>query len=463
MIGCASANINYYNGEAPSGTHGGKANNPVISQISDITAPNKSQQVWNIHFDGSGGSYGSSDYQVASIYHSFGLPMLNITDIVTVSLSYKATTSYNSEYLISALYKNDWSASQSSVYVNTIRNDSNWHNVNCPIIVNASGANPKVMIMNIGWVSNACDIEINNISVTITPNNTSSAVLNTKRTIVCKVTRGHYNSPFPKLLNELLPNCKVVNSGTSGQTTEEMLKNFNTDVIAYYPDYCIILMGTNDVNITQTEINLNRAYDYCISNNILPIACTIPPKVNGNVEILNQWIVTNAASRHIPVVDVYAIFVNASNPSIPMDTYMSPDGIHPNDAGSSIMAKELVYAIFNESPRFYILNNNGTYPFTAHFLDYSFVSPVSRYWNFGDGVTSTEQNPVHRYQDEGKYTVTLTLNNSLGSNSIKQTLIVPPENFSHNKLDSNELLIWTLIILSNVAVLGVAFLLRSRR
>jgi PKD repeat protein len=35
-------------------------------------------------------------------------------------------------------------------------------------------------------------------------------------------------------------------------------------------------------------------------------------------------------------------------------------------------------------------------------------------WDFGDGTTSTEQNPVHTYTDEGTYSVTLTVEPSLG-------------------------------------------------
>jgi hypothetical protein len=36
------------------------------------------------------------------------------------------------------------------------------------------------------------------------------------------------------------------------------------------------------------------------------------------------------------------------------------------------------------------------------------------FWEFGDGLTSTEQNPSHLYFTEGSYTVTLTIKNSLG-------------------------------------------------
>lgn len=36
-------------------------------------------------------------------------------------------------------------------------------------------------------------------------------------------------------------------------------------------------------------------------------------------------------------------------------------------------------------------------------------SPVSYLWNFGDGTTSTKQNPVHHYNESGQFDVSLTL------------------------------------------------------
>ncbi len=35
-------------------------------------------------------------------------------------------------------------------------------------------------------------------------------------------------------------------------------------------------------------------------------------------------------------------------------------------------------------------------------------------WDFGDGTTSTEQNPVHTYQKVGEYTATLVVTDSRG-------------------------------------------------
>ena len=57
----------------------------------------------------------------------------------------------------------------------------------------------------------------------------------------------------------------------------------------------------------------------------------------------------------------------------------------------------------------------GQYPLTVQFSDRSSGTPDSWLWNFGDGESSTLQNPAHTYQNPGIYTVTLTATNAYGS------------------------------------------------
>ena len=52
----------------------------------------------------------------------------------------------------------------------------------------------------------------------------------------------------------------------------------------------------------------------------------------------------------------------------------------------------------------------GTYPLVVNFINYSINANVYL-WDFGDGYTSTEENPTHAYSDEGPFTVSLTATN----------------------------------------------------
>lgn len=62
---------------------------------------------------------------------------------------------------------------------------------------------------------------------------------------------------------------------------------------------------------------------------------------------------------------------------------------------------------------------SGKTPLKVQFTDKSKGSPTSWKWSFGDGKYSTKKNPVHTYNNVGKYTVSLTVKNAEGSNTKK--------------------------------------------
>jgi PKD repeat protein len=66
-------------------------------------------------------------------------------------------------------------------------------------------------------------------------------------------------------------------------------------------------------------------------------------------------------------------------------------------------------------------------PFNASFTDLSTGVPTNWTWSFGDGSTSTEQNPSHEYSVGGQYTVKLTAKNAVGSNAITETKYITVE------------------------------------
>lgn len=66
---------------------------------------------------------------------------------------------------------------------------------------------------------------------------------------------------------------------------------------------------------------------------------------------------------------------------------------------------------------FSISSTSGTAPVTINFTDQSSNSPTSWQWDFGDGGSSTEQNPSHTYKNPGSYTVSYTVSNNYGTDS----------------------------------------------
>ncbi len=66
-------------------------------------------------------------------------------------------------------------------------------------------------------------------------------------------------------------------------------------------------------------------------------------------------------------------------------------------------------AAFSGSP------TSGTFPLSVSFTDLSTGSPTGWSWTFGDGGSSSAQNPGHTYTAAGDYTVNLTVSNSAGS------------------------------------------------
>jgi len=72
-----------------------------------------------------------------------------------------------------------------------------------------------------------------------------------------------------------------------------------------------------------------------------------------------------------------------------------------------------------------LLNAQYTYN-QSGLLDVSFTntssSAVSYLWNFGDGVSSTEQSPTHQYSQIGQYSVKLIVYSNCGSDTITQVI-----------------------------------------
>jgi PKD repeat protein len=78
-----------------------------------------------------------------------------------------------------------------------------------------------------------------------------------------------------------------------------------------------------------------------------------------------------------------------------VEFFLDPAGWTPPDCPD-------VEADFSGTP------TSGDAPLTVDFTDETTNGPTSWAWDFGDGGTSTEQNPEHVYTTPGVYTVSLT-------------------------------------------------------
>lgn len=116
---------------------------------------------------------------------------------------------------------------------------------------------------------------------------------------------------------------------------------------------------------------------------------------------------------------------NTSNTQSPSHTYSSPGPYEVcltavNEAGSE-QACQVITVVFAPVASFDIDTlDNGLYAFT----DLSTNAPSNWSWDFGDGNTSTTQNPTHTFTMAGTFNICLTVTNSAGNNTTCQSLTV---------------------------------------
>ena len=95
------------------------------------------------------------------------------------------------------------------------------------------------------------------------------------------------------------------------------------------------------------------------------------------------------------------------------------DGTLSSAVDWAVVAVELIPAEQEIPPtaNFSASSVTGEVPLTVNFIDESSNNPTAWLWNFGDGNTSTEQNPQHTYNTIDKFTVSLTATNQFGEHT----------------------------------------------
>jgi PKD repeat protein len=197
------------------------------------------------------------------------------------------------------------------------------------------------------------------------------------------------------------------------------------------PDY---LNGRGDcISVAATDENDNGAsfttygtwVDICAPGN--NIYSTYHDHTDPNT---NYWAAMSGTSMATPMAAGVVALIWSHNPTwtaaqVTSQLYSSADNIDAylssKYRGKMGHGRINAYNAVNTGPppppvaQFSGSPTSGTAPLTVNFTDQSTGSITSWSWTFGDGGTSTAQNPSHQYTSAGTYTVSLTVTGPGGS------------------------------------------------
>lgn len=159
-------------------------------------------------------------------------------------------------------------------------------------------------------------------------------------------------------------NCRVINAGTNGHTSRDLVARWDSDVLAFSPDWVSIMIGINDI-WRQFDRPLDPSWHVYIEdyekNLITMIERTLPTTKNivlmtpVFMELNQQDAVRMAADAYSAVVkklaaqygllfvDVQAAFDRYLENHHPMS--INADRVHPNQLGHTIIAKALLNSL----------------------------------------------------------------------------------------------------------------------
>jgi len=150
----------------------------------------------------------------------------------------------------------------------------------------------------------------------------------------------------------MFPGKPYIGRGIGGQTTPQMLVRFRQDVIDLKPKVVVILAGTNDIagntgpsTLEMIEDNLASMAELAKSNGIRVVLSSVLPvydyswkpglKPAPKIIALNKWMKNYARQHGAVYLDYHSAM---SDEHGGMRKRLSPDGVHPNEAGYRIMA-----------------------------------------------------------------------------------------------------------------------------
>lgn len=169
-------------------------------------------------------------------------------------------------------------------------------------------------------------------------------------------------------LEKYYKNIPVINSGTAGYQTKNLLSDIDKSVVQYNPSKVFILIGTNDIAFTNLD-------DEEIADNIIAIATKIKEKRpnaqifiesiypiskedndlinlemvnvrdNKRIKNINSLVKEMCDKEKYVYIDLYEKLVNKDDN---LNLEYAADGLHINDKGYKYITKELLKYIYEE-------------------------------------------------------------------------------------------------------------------
>lgn len=159
------------------------------------------------------------------------------------------------------------------------------------------------------------------------------------------ITEGYY-------VKEFFDEYRVVNSGISGNKTEDLINRIDRDLYDYNPSKVIIQIGTNDIRASIKDEDLiknlktiikgirkNRKNANILIESIYPINREMdeeywrdinPDYNNKHIIKLNKDIKKLCKSEHIKYIDIYSKLLDDNNN---LKEVYSKEGLHLTDLG----------------------------------------------------------------------------------------------------------------------------------
>jgi PKD repeat protein len=188
---------------------------------------------------------------------------------------------------------------------------------------------------------------------------------------------------------------------------------------------CISVAATNESDNGASFTTYGTWVDICAPGN--NIYSTYHDHTDPNT---NYWASMSGTSMATPMAAGVGALIWSHNPSwtaaqVTSQLYSSADNIDAYLSSKYIgkmgAGRINAYNAVNTGPppppvaQFSGSPTSGTVPLTVNFTDLSTGSVTSWSWTFGDGGTSTVQNPSHQYTSTGTFTVSLTVTGPGGS------------------------------------------------